>query len=65
MANGEKEDRAKYLPTPEELEALKAEIKAEGLERKRLSYSDNNPELNIVYQRPIYVSPDCIRETQT
>ena len=61
----EDEDRCKYLPTLEEIERMKAEIKAEGLEKKRLSYSDNNPELNIVYQRPIYRSPDCIRETQT
>ena len=61
----EDEDRAKYLPTLAEIERMKAEIKAEGLKRKRLSYSDNNPELNIVYQRSIYVSPDCIRESQT
>ena len=52
------EERAKYLPTLAEIERMKAEIKSEGLEKKRLSYSENNPELNIVYAPKVYRTPD-------
>jgi len=52
------EERAKYLPTLAEIERMKAEIKAEGLQKKRLSYSENNPENHIVYAPKVYRTPD-------
>ena len=59
LTRPEDEDRAKYLPTLEEIERMKAEA----LGNRLLSYSDNNPENYVVDQRQIYKTPDKWRET--